>query len=381
MKKFRPYLFTLTIVAITSGLKFLLKQELGLNSPLLLYATAITICAWYGGSRQGVFATLLSLICVVTGLKPPETGISAQWLALLGLFAVDLLTITWLCKQLRLKEKVLRLKEGQLRRIFDANMIGLVHTHKDGNILEANDYFLKLMGADRSDLEAGRLSWNDFTPAESRQASLQAVSEMLSKGFCDPFEKIYIAKDGRRVTAYVGGARLDHSTSVAYLLDVTALKTAEASLEEINIRLEDKVAERTAELKLALEKLHGSQEFLNSVIEHIPNMLFVKDAESLCFVRFNKAGEQLLGIQRDELIGKGDRDFFSAKQASEFMSADRNVLAGKKMLDIPEEPIATSRGTRYLHTKKIPLLGADGEARYLLGISEDITEKNRRTAA
>jgi len=119
--------------------------------------------------------------------------------------------------------------------------------------------------------------------------------------------------------------------------------------------------------------------FLGAVLENIPNMIFVKDAKELRFVDFNKAGEELLGLKRKDLIGKNDYDFFPKEQADFFTSKDRSVLEGGKLLDIPEEPIDTkAHGKRILHTKKIPVLDKNGNPQYLLGISEDITEFKRQ---
>ncbi len=119
-----------------------------------------------------------------------------------------------------------------------------------------------------------------------------------------------------------------------------------------------------------------SLSFLDSLIENLPNMVFVKDAKSLRFVRMNRAGEDLLGTKRSELIGKNDFDFFPEEQARFFTEKDRLVLAGKAVVDIPSEPIHTRhKGLRLLHTKKIPLLDDQGSPEFLLGISEDITEK------
>jgi len=118
--------------------------------------------------------------------------------------------------------------------------------------------------------------------------------------------------------------------------------------------------------------------FLTSVVENIPYMIFVKDAETLRFVRVNRAAEELLGLSRAEMLGKGDHDFFPTSEADFFTQADRDVLASKVPREIPEEPIETlSRGSRILHTRKIPILDAAGEPRYLLGISLDITEAKR----
>lgn len=128
------------------------------------------------------------------------------------------------------------------------------------------------------------------------------------------------------------------------------------------------------------EALLENAAFLEAIIENIPNMIFVKDAEELRFVRFNKAGEQLLGIPRAQMYGKNDHDFFPADEADFFTAKDRSVLASGALHDIAEEPIHTiSNGVRWLHTRKIPIADSSGRPLYLLGISEDITEHRELT--
>ncbi|MBI5752043.1 MAG: EAL domain-containing protein [Hydrogenophilales bacterium] len=120
------------------------------------------------------------------------------------------------------------------------------------------------------------------------------------------------------------------------------------------------------------------QVFLNSVVENLPNMLFVKEAKDLKFVRLNQAAENLLGYSRKELIGKNDYDFFPKNEADFFTAKDREVLSSGEMHDIPEELVHTKhKGVRILHTKKIPILDEKGQPLYLLGISEDITEHKK----
>jgi PAS domain S-box-containing protein len=133
------------------------------------------------------------------------------------------------------------------------------------------------------------------------------------------------------------------------------------------------------EQKKAEEQIKQANAFLNTVLENLPNMVFVKDAKDLKFVMFNKAGEELLGIPRTDLIGKNDYDFFPKDEADFFTSKDQKTIKDGKLLDVAEETIQTRhRGPRILHTKKIPVLDASGIPRFLLGISEDITEQKKQ---
>jgi PAS domain S-box-containing protein len=117
--------------------------------------------------------------------------------------------------------------------------------------------------------------------------------------------------------------------------------------------------------------------FLDATFESLPLMVFVKEAEKLSFVRINRYCEQLTGMTRAQLLGKTDFDYWPPDQASFFQSKDRATLASGQLTDIVEEPIETAHGRRWLHTKKVPLLDSDGTPLFLLGISEDITDRKR----
>ncbi len=125
-----------------------------------------------------------------------------------------------------------------------------------------------------------------------------------------------------------------------------------------------------------LEELRQSQDFLHAIIENIPDMIFVKDADNLRYVQFNRAGEELLGYSRQELLGKSDYDLFPQEEAEGYTMKDREALSSCHGVEIPEETIKTwHKGQRILATKKIPIFDDTGHPRYLLGVSEDITEK------
>ncbi|MBV9851198.1 MAG: PAS domain S-box protein, partial [Armatimonadetes bacterium] len=137
-----------------------------------------------------------------------------------------------------------------------------------------------------------------------------------------------------------------------------------------------------AERRRSEEQTRRIRQFLDSIVENIPNMIFVKDAQELRFVRFNRAGEELLGFPREEMIGKNDYDFFPQEEADYFVAKDRAVLESGRLADFPDEEIQTKdKGVRRLHTKKIPLLDEQGRPQYLLGISEDVTEQKQAEEA
>lgn len=126
------------------------------------------------------------------------------------------------------------------------------------------------------------------------------------------------------------------------------------------------------------EELEKSTEYLDSLLDHIPMTVFVKDVADLRYTHLNKAGEELLGIDREDFIGRRDSDLFPPEQAREFLDNDNDVIAGRIVIDTKEEEIQTkNQGIRILHTKKIPLFGKDGQPQYIMGVAEDITDKKK----
>jgi PAS domain S-box-containing protein len=132
---------------------------------------------------------------------------------------------------------------------------------------------------------------------------------------------------------------------------------------------------KRAEAEAAVEE---RERRLSQIIDLIPNMVFLKEPGELRFVRFNRAGEELLGFTEADLLGKNDFDFFPEEEARHFVAMDREVLAAREVVDIPAETIHTkAHGVRTLHTKKVAVRDEHGHPLFLLGISEDITDRLR----
>ncbi|MCP4078096.1 MAG: PAS domain-containing protein, partial [Gammaproteobacteria bacterium] len=128
------------------------------------------------------------------------------------------------------------------------------------------------------------------------------------------------------------------------------------------------IQDRTSELS-------ARENELQAVIENIPNMVFVKDVENLIFRRINRAGEKLLGIPRDQILGKTDYELFDQKQAELFIRSDQKALESNFPIEIQKEYIKTDAGMRILYTRKAVIQDENGNPEYILGVSEDITER------
>lgn len=128
--------------------------------------------------------------------------------------------------------------------------------------------------------------------------------------------------------------------------------------------------------KMAEEKVNELDILKSSIVDNLPSMLFVKDANDHHYIEWNKAAEELTGLLKEEMLGNTDYDFWPGEQAQFFIDKDKEVVRNGKLFDIPEEPLTTKqKGIRTLHTQKIPIFDQKGKAKYLLGISEDITDK------
>ncbi|MGV7212926.1 AAA family ATPase [Bradyrhizobium sp. UFLA05-112] len=125
-------------------------------------------------------------------------------------------------------------RERKIRRLVDANIIGIFVADLEGRVIEANDAFLGMLGYTREDLVSGRLRRSELTPPEWHERDIRTLAELNSTGTVKPFEKEYFRKDGSRVPVLLGGAlfREGSNEAVAFVLDLTERKRAEEALSQ-----------------------------------------------------------------------------------------------------------------------------------------------------
>ena len=170
------------------------------------------------------------------------------------------------------------------------------------------------------------------------------------------------------------------------------LTAARAQLADRARDLERRVRERTEELQRsnaalkaeiaerqqAEQELQRTRAFLDVMIESLPAMLLVKDAGTGRCIYLNRAGEDLLGIDRAELVGKTVRDLAQGQDADLIELQDKRTLTSDKPYEIYEGTLDTRKlGKRLVRTKKLPVPDETGAPKYLLAFSEDITDQRQ----
>ena len=160
------------------------------------------------------------------------------------------------------------------------------------------------------------------------------------------------------------------------------IKASREKILDLLLSTYEATVQRNDELHRSREQLRGrtaealaANRFLDSIIDNIPDLVFIKDAVDLKYVKVNAATEDFMGCPRQLLVGKQDHELFPKEESEGFVSADRETLASNHLVEIPEESVTTHRGIRLLHTKRVAVLNENGEPTHLLGISRDVTDQ------
>ena len=156
-------------------------------------------------------------------------------------------------------QEELRAANQRLRRFVESDIVGVVIARPTGEIVEANDYYLDLIGYSRDELVAGAVDWRALTPPEWLPADERALVELRERGVCTPYEKEYLLRDGRRVAVFLADALLPgpEEEIAAFVLDISDRKRAEREAQALNAELEERVRLRTSALEAANRELEA----------------------------------------------------------------------------------------------------------------------------
>ncbi|MCT7970503.1 CHASE domain-containing sensor histidine kinase [Laspinema olomoucense] len=264
--------------------------------------------------------------------------------------------------QLRASQTALNESEFRLRRLVDANIIGIIIHDTQGNIVEANDAFLNLLGY--SNTAVSQVNWWDMTPWEYRPADEEAIAQMKATGSHPPFEKEYIRKDGTRVpvlqgSAYLGGTQ---ELAVSFVLDLSENKQAQLSLKNSETRF-------------------------RTLIEQSPLSTQILSPQGQT-IQVNRAWEELWGItlaelgdynmlQDQQLVEKGIMPYI--KKAFEGESVAIPAVRYELHKTLPQTVSDTTK-VHWVQAYMYPVKDRDGNIRQLVIVHEDITERQNLEA-
>lgn len=183
-------------------------------------------------------------------------------------------------------ELLLTKSESRFSSIFKSNFIGIIFWNTDGKIVDSNDAFLKLVGYTRDDLNSGLLNWVKMTPPEYHYLDEQCIAEMREKGFCKPFEKEYVRKDGSRIDVLIGSGFVEgvDQGGVAYAVDISERKKAEKAL-------------------------YASEEKMRYIVKHDPTAIAVYD-RNLHYIAVSDRYLQDYNVREEDIMGKHHYEIF-----------------------------------------------------------------------
>ena len=187
----------------------------------------------------------------ISGEPPGKPGTLGYWLANyypvkndrgeiigVGLIITDITA----AKQ---TELALRESEMRFRSVVESNMIGIGFWDVNGEVTDANDALLEMIGYTRKNLVSGQIRWPEITPPEYAELDRAAIAQVVASGSCAPYEKEFIRSDGTRLPILIGGGTLPGCTDkgALFVLDITDRKQAQNQLRENEIRLRHQLAE------------------------------------------------------------------------------------------------------------------------------------------
>jgi PAS domain S-box-containing protein len=175
----------------------------------------------------------------------------------------------------------LRSVQSRHGRLVESNIIGIITAGLAGEVVEANDAFLRMVDYSAEDVRHGRVRWADMTPEEYRPRDQRAIDELWAAGACSPYEKEFIARGGRRVPVLIGAAALERFPRrwVGFVLDLSERKRAEDALRQ------------------------GEQRY-RQLFEANPHPMWIYDVETLRFLAVNDTAVRAYGYTRDEFLAR-----------------------------------------------------------------------------
>lgn len=265
----------------------------------------------------------------------------------------------------------LRASESRFQRLAESNIVGVLLTKLSGEIIEANQAFLQMVGYTQQDLQAGRLHWEKMTPPEYAAQSQRALEQLRTVGSINYFEKEYFRKDGTRVPVLLGAAIVEQlpDTAICFTVDLSDRKRSEAEIINLNRDLARRVGE------------------LETLLDVIPLGIAIAQDPKCQHIRVNSALAAMLEIAPNVNASKSaplqeQPGYKLFRQRREIPAPElpmqRAASSGKAVLDVELDLIVRAGAPPIkILANAAPLFDEQGQCRGSIGAFLDITERKR----
>ncbi|MFC2048587.1 PAS domain S-box protein [Elusimicrobiota bacterium] len=245
-------------------------------------------------------------------------------------------------------EDQIRQSEKTLQTILASMSFGVVIIGKDKTIRRVNKAALSLMGYKSKEEIIGKVCHQSLCPAEENKCPILDLKKNVDRS-----EKILVTRNGK------------HISILKSVIPVTIDK------EDVLLETFVDISER----KKAEEELQEKEYRYRTLVENVPQKIFLKDKKST-YVSCNENYATDLKIKPDEIVGKTDYDFYPRELAEKYRKDDRKLMASGKTEDIEEEYIVNGQ-KEFVHTVKTPIVDDEGNVNGVLGVFWDVSKQRK----
>ncbi|MCW3094644.1 MAG: multi-sensor hybrid histidine kinase [Chthonomonadaceae bacterium] len=249
-------------------------------------------------------------------------------------------------------QAALAISEARARRIFDANVVGVIYWNLDTCIItNANDLFLDMVGYTRDDLIQGKLNWQEMTPPDWRERNDLGIAEIRSRRRGSPYEKEYFRKDGSRAPIIIGGALFDDSNREGFslVLDISEQKRVENALRV-------------------------SEERYRSLTVATTQVIWTTDAQGAMIHRLDSWSEYT-GQKQEEYRGFGYLEAIHPEDRAHVHEVWGRCLETREVYECEYRLRDRMGSYRNTIARAVPMREESGRVREWIGTNTDITER------
>ncbi|GAB4369929.1 MAG: hypothetical protein Kow00121_10220 [Elainellaceae cyanobacterium] len=278
--------------------------------------------------------------------------------------------------ELELSQTVVDLQQQQqqLQQLIDTAPIGIAIRSASGKVKVINDAMLHLHGLTRQEFEQQGMNWRDFTPPELSAQTEQAIAQLQQQGFLPSEEKELLRRDGTRLPVWISAVQCMNATDehVAFAVDLSQQKQAEAAIQQLNQELTDRVSE------------------LQTLLDILPVGVAIATDPTCTQMQSNAYIRQMLGVHLGDNISKSApatrqppyRTFQNGQEIpAENLPMQMAARLGIEVRDVEFDILLPDGSMRQLLCYATPLQDNQAQIRGVVGAFLDITERNRDAAA